>query len=59
MWVVTTSALLVGLPLALALEDEAKVVQQEKEMLEQQQGAQQVCYSIFYTLIQLPSLPLR
>ena len=41
-WVITTSALLVGLPLALALEDEAKVVQQEKEMLEQQQGAQQV-----------------
>ncbi|QRW00014.1 Mitochondrial import receptor subunit Tom22 [Ceratobasidium sp. AG-Ba] len=39
-WVVTTSALLVGLPLALALEDEAKIVQQEKEMLAQQQGAQ-------------------
>lgn len=42
-WVVTTSALLVGLPLALALEDEAKIAQQEKEMLEQQQGAQHVC----------------
>jgi import receptor subunit TOM22 len=41
-WVVTTSALLVGLPLALALEDEAKIVQQEKEMLAQQQGAQGV-----------------
>lgn len=40
-WIVTTSALLVALPLALALEDEAKVVAQEKEMLEQQQGAQQ------------------
>ncbi|KAB5596541.1 hypothetical protein CTheo_178 [Ceratobasidium theobromae] len=39
-WVITTSALLVGLPLALALEDEAKIVQQEKEMLAQQQGAQ-------------------
>ncbi len=41
-WVVTTSALLVALPLALSLEDEAKIVAQEKEMLEQQQGAQQV-----------------
>lgn len=41
-WIVTTSALLVGLPLALSLEDEAKIVQQEKEMLAQQQGAQQV-----------------
>ena len=42
-WVVTTSALLIGLPLALILEDEAKVVAQENEMLAQQQGAQQVC----------------
>jgi import receptor subunit TOM22 len=41
-WVVTTSALLVALPLSLILEDENKVMTQEKEMLEQQQGAQQV-----------------
>ncbi|PPR05401.1 hypothetical protein CVT24_008015 [Panaeolus cyanescens] len=41
-WVVTTSALLVGLPLALVVEDEAKYAQQEREMLEQQQGAQQM-----------------
>lgn len=41
-WIATTSALLVGLPLALSLEDEAKIVAQEKEMLAQQQGAQQV-----------------
>lgn len=41
-WIVTTSALLVGLPLALSLEDEAKIVAQEQEMLAQQQGAQQV-----------------
>ncbi|KAF8917055.1 mitochondrial outer membrane translocase complex, subunit Tom22 [Mucidula mucida] len=41
-WIVTTSALLVALPLALSLEDEAKIVTQEKEMLEQQQGAQQM-----------------
>ncbi|KAI0755266.1 mitochondrial outer membrane translocase complex, subunit Tom22 [Daedaleopsis nitida] len=40
-WILTTSALLIGLPLALVLEDEAKIVQQEKEMLAQQQGAQQ------------------
>ncbi|KAK2465220.1 hypothetical protein APHAL10511_002574 [Amanita phalloides] len=41
-WIITTSALLVALPLALSLEDEAKIVAQEKEMLEQQQGAQQM-----------------
>ena len=41
-WIITTSALLVGLPLAISLEDEAKVVAQEQEMLAQQQGAQQV-----------------
>ncbi|KAH7885358.1 mitochondrial import translocase subunit Tom22 [Phlebopus sp. FC_14] len=41
-WVVTTSALLVGLPLALSLEDEAKIVAQEREMVAQQQGAQQM-----------------
>ncbi|KAG6896451.1 hypothetical protein C0992_008174 [Termitomyces sp. T32_za158] len=45
-WVVTTSALLVALPLALSLEDEAKIVAQEKEMMEQQQGAQQVTLSL-------------
>lgn len=39
-WVLTTSALLIALPLGLALEDEAKVVAQEKEMYEQQQGTQ-------------------
>lgn len=43
-WVVTTSALLVGLPLALSLEDEAKIVAQEREMMAQQQGAQQVSF---------------
>lgn len=52
-WVVTTSALLVGLPLALALEDEAKIVQQEKEMLEQQQGAQQVSSTLCTCIIVL------
>jgi import receptor subunit TOM22 len=41
-WIVTTSALLVGLPLALSLEDEAKIMAQEKELLAQQAGAQQV-----------------
>lgn len=41
-WVVTTSALLVALPLSLVIEDENKVMTQEREMLEQQQGAQQV-----------------
>lgn len=39
-WVVTTSALLVGLPFALAIEDESRIVAQEKEMMAQQQGAQ-------------------
>ncbi|KAF8158326.1 mitochondrial outer membrane translocase complex, subunit Tom22 [Crassisporium funariophilum] len=47
-WVLTTSALLVALPLALTLEDEAKFVAQEKEMLEQQQGAQQMLAPSMY-----------
>jgi len=47
-WIVTTSALLVGLPLALSLEDEAKIVAQEKEMLAQQQGAQQMLAPSMY-----------
>jgi mitochondrial import receptor subunit TOM22 len=41
-WIVTTSALLVGLPLALSLEDEGKIVAQEREMLAQQMGTEQV-----------------
>ncbi|KAF4617521.1 hypothetical protein D9613_006059 [Agrocybe pediades] len=47
-WVVTTSALLVGLPLALVVEDEAKAVAQEKELLEQHQGAQQMMAPSLY-----------
>lgn len=53
-WVVTTSALLVALPLALSLEDEAKIVAQEKEVIEQQQGAEQV--SLFTALYSLTLL---
>lgn len=41
-WVLTTTALLFGLPYALAVEDEMRVVQQERDMASQQQGAQQV-----------------
>ena len=41
-WWVSTSALLVGLPLALAIEDETRVVQQEREMQMQSAGQQQV-----------------
>ncbi|ODN79432.1 hypothetical protein L202_03416 [Cryptococcus amylolentus CBS 6039] len=41
-WWVSTSALLVGLPLALAIEDEARVVAQEKEMQMQSAGQQQL-----------------
>lgn len=37
-WVVTTSALLIGLPLALSLEDEAKIVAQEREAEGQREG---------------------
>jgi len=47
-WIITTSALLVGLPLALSLEDEAKIVAQEKEMVAQQQGAQQMMGGSMY-----------
>ncbi len=38
-WVVTTSALLVGLPFALAVEDEARMAQQERDFQAQQSGA--------------------
>ena len=41
-WWVSTSALLVGLPLALAIEDETRVVQQERELQMQSAGQQQV-----------------
>jgi len=41
-WWVSTSALLVGLPLALAIEDEMKIVQQERELQMQTAGQQQV-----------------
>ena len=41
-WWVSTSALLVGLPMALVIEDEMKVVQQEREMQMQTSGQQQV-----------------
>ena len=41
-WVVTTSALLVVLPLALSIENESMLIQQEGELLAQQQGQQQV-----------------
>ncbi|BGP43672.1 mitochondrial import receptor subunit Tom22 [Rhodotorula kratochvilovae] len=34
-WIVTTSALLVGMPLLLSIEGEAALVQQEKEYLAQ------------------------
>ncbi|KAF9491798.1 mitochondrial import translocase, subunit Tom22 [Pleurotus eryngii] len=47
-WIVTTSALLVALPLALTLEDEAKIVAQEKELLEQQQGQQMLAQAGAY-----------
>lgn len=44
-WIVSTSALLVGLPLALAIEDETRITQQEREMQMQSQGQQQVSSS--------------
>ncbi|CAK5269758.1 unnamed protein product [Mycena citricolor] len=47
-WIVTTSALLVALPLALVLEDEAKIVAQERELMEQQQGQAQMLGSSAY-----------
>ncbi|PKI84540.1 mitochondrial import receptor subunit Tom22 [Malassezia vespertilionis] len=37
-WVGVTSALLVGLPFALAVEDEGRVFAQEKELMGQQSG---------------------
>lgn len=55
-WIVTTSALLVGLPLALSLEDEAKIVAQEKEQYAQQYGAQQVRGFQLLTACELPGM---
>ncbi|KAK4056482.1 mitochondrial import receptor subunit Tom22 [Microbotryomycetes sp. JL221] len=40
-WIVTTSALVVGLPLMLSIEGEAALVQQEKEYLGQASAQQQ------------------
>ncbi|RKP24962.1 mitochondrial outer membrane translocase complex, subunit Tom22, partial [Syncephalis pseudoplumigaleata] len=39
-WIITTSALMVGVPLVLELEREQQYVQYEKEMQLQQQGLQ-------------------
>jgi len=41
-WVVSTSAVLIGLPLAIAIENESLIVQQEREYQQQQTGAQQL-----------------
>ena len=38
-WIGVTSALVVGLPFALAVEDESRFAVQEKEIAAQQQGA--------------------
>lgn len=45
-WWVTTSAILIGLPLALAIEDEARITQQEREMQMQSAGQQQVSSTV-------------
>lgn len=41
-WVLTTTMLLWGLPYMLAVEDEMRVMQQERDMNSQQHGAQSV-----------------
>ena len=46
-WIVGTSAILMGLPLALAIEDETRIVQQEREMQMQTAGQQQVSAWLF------------
>ena len=38
-WIGVTSALLVGLPFALSVEDESRLIAQEKEIASQQGGA--------------------
>ena len=41
-WVLTTTALMIGLPYALAVEGEAALQAQEKEMYSKEQGQQAV-----------------
>jgi len=48
LWVVTTSALLVGLPLALSLEDEAKIIAHERELEGQRDGQAMLANPAFY-----------
>lgn len=44
-WVLSTTMLLWGLPYSLAVEDEMRVIQQERDMNPQQHGAQSVSRS--------------
>jgi import receptor subunit TOM22 len=43
-WVLTTTALMIGLPYALAVEGEAALQAQEKEMYSKEQGQQAVSH---------------
>ncbi|CAO3644335.1 unnamed protein product [Cunninghamella echinulata] len=56
-WVLTTSMLLLVLPLALEIEKEQALVAYEQEAMQQQQGAQQMMGSPMYPTGQLPQQP--
>ena len=47
LWVVSTAAMMVGIPWALAFTEEAQMVEMEKEM-RMQQTANEVCLSLLF-----------
>ena len=53
LWVVSTSALLLGVPWALAFAEEQQMVEMEKEMKMRDMGGE-VCASILVDGISLP-----
>jgi len=50
LWIFSTSALLIGIPFAMAYQEEQQMIEMEREM-KMQQSASEVCYT------QKPLLP--
>jgi len=54
-WILTTSALLVGLPLALSVEGEAEIVAREREIEGQTEGQQMLANPSMYHAVNVPA----